>query len=67
MKTLFKLIYVFSFLSFAQPTSEGMYFDGVDDNLTVPNTTNINSTVTNNRTYQTYFKVASTAARPFKI
>ena len=50
-------------MSFAQPSGDGMYFDGVDDNLTVPNTTNINSTTTNNRTYETYFKVTSTTAR----
>lgn len=60
----FLLIFLLvSAISFAQPSSEGMYFDGVNDNLTVPNTTNINSTITNNRTYETYFKVTSTASR----
>jgi len=63
MNKLLHIVFLFSAISFAQPSSEGMYFDGVDDNLTVPNTTNINSTTTNNRTYETYFKVTSTASR----
>ncbi len=61
-----KFLHIFllvSAITFAQPSSEGMYFDGVNDNLTVPNTSNINSTTTNNRTYETYFKVTSTASR----
>ncbi len=63
MKRLFQIFYFLSFISIAQPSSEGMYFDGVNDNLTVPNTSNINSTTTNNRTYETYFKVTSTTSR----
>ena len=47
----------------AQPSSDGFYLDGVDDYIIVPNTTNINSTTTNNRTYETYFKVTSTSNR----
>jgi hypothetical protein len=47
----------------AQPSSKGYYLDGVDDYINVPNTTNINRTTTNNRTYETYFKVTSTSAR----
>ena len=63
MKRLIHFIYLFSILSFAQPSSGGMYFDGVNDNFTVPTTTNINSTTTNNRSYETYFKVTSTTSR----
>ena len=63
MKRLLSFFYFFTVLSFAQPSSDGMYFDGIDDNFTVPNTSNINSTTTNNRTYETYFKVVSTASR----
>lgn len=47
--------------SFAQPYSNGMYFDG-DDYIDVPFTTNINSTTTNNRTYETYFKAENVSA-----
>ena len=43
--------------SYAQTENDGLYFDGVDDNITVPNTSNINQTTTNNRTYETSFKV----------
>ncbi len=63
MKKLLHFIFLLSVLGVAQPSGEGMYFDGANDNLTVPNTTNINSTTTNNRTYETYFKVTSTTAR----
>ena len=63
MNKFLHLILLVSAMSFSQPSSEGMYFDGVNDNLTVPNTTNINSTTTNNRTYETYFKVTSTTSR----
>ena len=63
MKKLLHFIFLLSILSVAQPSSEGMYFDGVNDNLTVPNTSNINSTTTNNRTYETYFRVTSTTSR----
>ena len=44
-----------------QTDNDGLYFDGVDDNVTVPNTTYINSTITSNRTYETSFKVAINA------
>ena len=63
MKTLFKILLLVPILSFSQPSSEGMYFDGVDDFFTVPGTSNINSTTTNNRTYETYFKVTNTTSR----
>lgn len=63
MNKFLHIIYLLSAITFAQPSSEGMYFDGVNDNLTVPNTSNINSTTTNNRTYETYFKVTSTTPR----
>ena len=63
MKKLLHFIFLLSVLAVAQPSSVGMYFDGVNDNLTVPNTSNINSTTTNNRTYETYFRVTSTTSR----
>ncbi len=63
MNKFLLILLLVSTISFAQPSSEGMYFDGVNDNLTVPNTSYINSTTTNNRTYETYFKVTSTASR----
>ncbi len=37
MKKLLHFIFLLSVLAVAQPSSEGMYFDGVNDNLTVPN------------------------------
>ena len=63
MKRFIYLIYLFCVVAIAQPTSDGMYFDGVDDIFIVPNTSNINSTTTNNRTYETYFKITSTTSR----
>lgn len=63
MKRLLYFIYFTTVLSIAQPTSDGMYFDGVDDFFDVPGTSNINSATTNNRTYETYFRVTSTASR----
>jgi hypothetical protein len=56
MKTkLLLLALLFNTIAFSQPTSSGLYFDG-DDSVIVPNTTNINSTTTNDRTYESYFK-----------
>ncbi|MBT8393502.1 MAG: LamG domain-containing protein, partial [Bacteroidia bacterium] len=63
MKKLLHFIFLLSFLGVAQPSSEGMYFDGIDDFFDVPGTSNINSTTTNNRTYETYFKVTNTTPR----
>ncbi|WP_157560219.1 T9SS type A sorting domain-containing protein [Kordia algicida OT-1] len=65
MKRMFTIILLIVGVStmIAQPSSDGFYLDGVDDYIVVPNTTNINSTTTNNRTYETYFKVTSTSNR----
>ena len=63
MKKLLHFLFLVSVLGVAQPSSEGMYFDGVDDFFDVPGTSNINSTTTNNRTYETYFKVTNTSPR----
>jgi hypothetical protein len=46
---------------YSQPNTSGMYFNG-NTEITVPNTTNINSTSTNNRTYETYFKADNVSA-----
>jgi len=51
------IIILITYCSYGQTANDGLYFDGVDDTVIVPNTTNINSTVTNNRTYETSFKV----------
>lgn len=60
MKTnLLSILLLVSFLSFSQPNSSGLYFNGVDSEIIVPATSYINSTVTNNRTYETYFKVTN--------
>ncbi|QOD60238.1 T9SS type A sorting domain-containing protein [Polaribacter haliotis] len=56
IKSITKLFLVFTLFAFVEPVTEGMYFDGVNDYIIIPNTTNINSTTTNNRTYETYFK-----------
>ncbi len=64
MRTLTPLLLLFfSTLLYAQPPHEGYVLDGVNDFIDVPGTSNINSTVTNNRSYEFYFKVNSTAAR----
>ena len=59
MKSFFinLIIILTTYCSFGQTATDGLYFDGIDDTIIVPNTTNINSTVTNNRTYETSFKV----------
>ncbi|WP_218597776.1 hypothetical protein [Polaribacter sp. NJDZ03] len=59
MKSVFinLIIILITCFSYGQTANDGLYFDGVDDTIIVPNTTNINSTVTNNRTYETSFKV----------
>ncbi|WP_298422270.1 T9SS type A sorting domain-containing protein [uncultured Kordia sp.] len=61
--TILILFLLFITAMTAQPPNDGYYLDGVDDFITVPNTTNINSTTTNNRTYEMYFKITSTSAR----
>jgi len=63
MNKFLLILLVVPVISFAQPSSEGMYFDGIDDFFDVPGTSNINSTTTNNRTYETYFKVTNTTPR----
>ncbi len=63
MKKLLHFLFLVSVFGVSQPSSEGMYFDGIDDFFDVPGTSNINSTTTNNRTYETYFKVTNTAPR----
>lgn len=57
------IVFLFVHMAYAQPPSDGYYLDGIDDFINVPFTTNINSTVTNNRTYETYFRVTATSAR----
>lgn len=58
MKTLLNVIYLFSFLSFAQPSDLGYELNGLNDCIVVPNTTYINSnnTAVSNRTIETWFK-----------
>ena len=59
MKTVFKLIYVLGFMSFAQPCDLGYELNGTNDYITIPNTTNINTnnTAVTNRTIETCYKV----------
>lgn len=63
MKLILKLILVLPLLAIAQPSSSGVYFNGIDNQLIVPFTKNINTTVTKNRTYETYFKANTTYGR----
>ncbi|SHM98838.1 T9SS type A sorting domain-containing protein [Polaribacter sp. KT 15] len=56
--------------SFSQTDNDGFYFDGVNDFINVggasnTNISNINSTTTNNRTYETWFKAAEVTTRQF--
>ena len=57
MKKIHLLLLLISFCSFGQTGNVGLYFDGVNDFLDVPKTTNIDDRTTNNRTYETAFKV----------
>jgi len=64
------LVILITFLGYAQTDQDGFYFDGVDDFINVggaanTNITNINSTTTNNRTYETWFKAEEVTTRQF--
>lgn len=49
---------VFPLLVLAQPDSDGIYFDGIDDKITMSvDSRNINDTNINNRTYEMYFRI----------
>ncbi|MCL7752219.1 T9SS type A sorting domain-containing protein [Polaribacter sp. Z022] len=61
---------LFSFMSIAQTENDGFYFDGVDDYINVGGASNtnipqINTTTTNNRTYETWFKAEEVTSRQF--
>lgn len=63
MKKILQFVLLIPLLIFAQPNSDGAYFDGVDDELLLPSLSTINSRVTNNRTYEMSFRAKSTASR----
>ena len=57
-------------LVIGQTDADGFYFDGVDDYINVggaagTSITNINSTTTNDRTYETWFKAEEVTTRQF--
>lgn len=64
------IINLIASFSFGQTENDGFYFDGVDDYINVggaagTNISNINSTTTNNRTYETWFKAEEVTTRQF--
>ncbi|WP_165733880.1 LamG-like jellyroll fold domain-containing protein [Polaribacter sp. 20A6] len=72
MKNVFinLIIILITCFSYGQTANDGFYFDGVDDFINVggatnTNITNINSTTTNNRTYETWFKADAVTSRQF--
>ena len=63
------LLFIITIIS-AQTDNDGLYFDGVDDYIQVgassgTSITNINSTTTNDRTYETWFKANEVTSRQF--
>ncbi|MEO9570652.1 MAG: LamG-like jellyroll fold domain-containing protein, partial [Polaribacter sp.] len=70
-KIFFYLFFLFGInLFFGQTDDDGFYFDGVDDYINIggatnTNITNINSTTTNDRTYETWFKAEEVTSRQF--
>ncbi|QVY64215.1 LamG-like jellyroll fold domain-containing protein [Polaribacter sp. Q13] len=71
MRTVFinLIIILITFCSYAQTANDGLYFDGVDDYINVggasgTSITNINSTTTNDRTYETWFKADALPGTP---
>lgn len=65
MKRHVYFIYFLSILSFAQPCDLGYELNGLNDRITIPNTTYINSnnTAVANRTIETWFKVDDASSR----
>ena len=56
MKSLLKVIFLLSALSFAQPSDLGYQLNGSNDYLVTPNTSYINTSSVSNRTVETWFK-----------
>ncbi len=63
MKSLLKVIYLLTAISFAQPTDLGFQLNGSNDYLVTPNTSYINTSLVSNRTVETWFKTNDTSTK----